>query len=227
MRRAAAPQQRRTAVRPTNDRIVIVLILSLGGLGVLWVRCAYLQVVGASRYRAIADLQHESIQPLRARRGTVYDRNGRVLAVSVPVPSVFANARQVVAKRDMAKQLSRLVDRDAGMIQHRLEQDKGFVWIARQIDPATKPTLLTMRREGIAVTEESKRMYPNGRMAGHLVGFVDIDQRGLEGLELAFNGILRGQDGWRSTMRDAKGSLLMGPWTVSYTHLTLPTKRIV
>jgi len=213
MRRAVALPQRRTAVRPTNDRIVIVLILSLGGLGVLWVRCAYLQVVGASRYRAIADLQHESIQPLRARRGTVYDRTGRVLAVSVPVPSVFANARQVVAKRDMATQLSHLVDRDAGMIQHRLEQDKGFVWIARQVDPATRPALLTMRRKGIAVTEEPKRMYPNGRMAGHLVGFVDIDQRGLEGLELAFNGILRGQDGWRSTMRDAKGSLLMGPWT--------------
>ena len=199
--------------RPTNDRIIGVLLAGLVGLGVLWVRCVWLQVLAGPRYAAFARSQHQATQTLRARRGAILDRNGRVLAVSVPVPSVFANARQVADRPDMAKRLALMVDRNPGMIQRRLEKDKGFVWVARQVDLSLTPQLLALRREGVGILEESKRVYPQGRLASHLVGFVDIDQRGLESLELAFDGVLGGQDGWRSTLRDAKGDLLIGPWT--------------
>jgi cell division protein FtsI (penicillin-binding protein 3) len=199
--------------RPTNDRLITVLLAGIGILGLLWARCIWLQVVAASRYQALADLQHRSAQTVRARRGSLYDRSGRTLAVSIPVPSVFANARVVAEKRRVAQQLAAMVGRDAGMIQRRLEQDKGFVWVARQVDPGLAPAILTLRDAGVDLLEESRRVYPQGRLASHLIGIVDIDQRGLEGVELAFNGVLQGQDGWRATLRDAKGDRLPGPWT--------------
>ncbi len=199
--------------RPTNDRIIAAMVVGLGLFGILWVRCVWLQVIAAGKYASYAAAQQQSSQLLPARRGTVYDRDGRPLAISVPVPSVYANARHVTAKGELAVRLSHAVGRDRDMIRHRLEKDKGFVWIARQVDPGLAPALLALRDEGVGVLEEPKRFYPHGRLAGHLLGFVDIDQRGLEGLELALNGPLQGQEGWRSTLRDAKGDLLIGPWT--------------
>ena len=199
--------------RPTNDRIIGTLLVGLALLGILWARCVWLQLLAAPRYTAIAESQHRAAQTLRARRGAVVDRHGRILAVSIPAPSVFANAREVSAKRDLAQRLASVVGKDAKMIQRRLEQDKGFVWVARQVDLALTPELLTLRDDGVGILEELKRFYPHDRLASHVVGFVDIDQRGLEGLELAFNGMLQGQDGWRSTLRDARGELLIGPWT--------------
>ncbi len=199
--------------RPTNDRIIGVLLVGLGLLAILWARCIWLQVLAARRYAAIATIQHESSQRLPAQRGGIYDRTGRPLAVSVPVPSVYANARVVSDKREMAAQLARLVGRDARMIRRRLERDKRFVWVARQVDPELAPQLLALSRSGVGIIEEPKRLYPHGRLASHLLGFVDVDQRGLEGIELSLNGILRGQDGWQSTIHDAKGQLLIGPWT--------------
>lgn len=199
--------------RPTNDRIIGVLLVSLALLGVLWARCVWLQVLGAHRYAAVARSQHWATEEIAAPRGTIYDRNGTPLAVSIPAPSVYANARQVSAKRELASQLSGLVKKDSATIRRRLERDKGFVWVARQVDFSLMPTLLDLRDQGIGVVEELKRVYPHGRLAGHLLGFADIDQRGLEGLEMTLNGSLHGADGWRSTLRDARGKLLMGPWT--------------
>jgi len=81
------------------------------------------------------------------------------------------------------------------------------------VDLSLVPELLRLRNEGVGIMEEPKRSYPHGRLASHVLGFVDIDQHGLESLELAFNGTLQGQDGWRSTLRDARGQMLIGPWT--------------
>jgi len=200
--------------RPTNDRILGALVVSLGFLGLIWMRCLWLQVIAARPYTALADRQHYVASTLQARRGTIYDRHERPLAITVPVPSVFANARMVTDKIAMAGRLAKLVDRNRQMIEQRLQRDKRFVWIARQVDPGAASSLATLRTHGVGIVEEPKRFYPHGRLASHLMGFVDIDARGLEGLELTLNGILQGQHGWRSTLRDAKGDPLIGPWTI-------------
>ncbi|MDP3703728.1 MAG: penicillin-binding protein 2 [Candidatus Omnitrophota bacterium] len=197
----------------TNDRIVGALVVGLGVMGILWFRCAWLQVVGASRHASLAHVQHRLRQTLPACRGTIYDRHARPLAVSVPVPSVYANARHVAAKRDVALALGKLLGRDARMIERRLARDKGFVWVARQVDASMAPDLMRFRDAGIGLLEEPKRFYPHGSLASHLLGFVNIDAKGLEGLELAFNGVLQGEAGWRQTLRDARGEPLIGPWT--------------
>ncbi|MDP3768215.1 MAG: penicillin-binding transpeptidase domain-containing protein, partial [Dehalococcoidia bacterium] len=204
-----APRRGRT----TNERILAVLAVGLGMLGVLWLRCVYLQVLDPRGYAKSAEAQHRITQPLPAERGTITDRNNRPLAVSIAAPSVFADARRVGEKSAMASRLARLTGGDAGVIRKRLERDKGFVWIARQVDYELMPTLLDLRDAGIGTQEELRRVHPQGRLGAHLLGFVNIDHQGLEGLELTFNRSLRGQDGFTSTLRDAKGDLLVGPWT--------------
>lgn len=201
--------------RTTNDRITGIFLVALVGLLVLWGRCAWLHLAGARRYGALAAAQHRVTERLLARRGTIYDQAGRALALTVPAPSVYAEATAVGEKRRVAQRLAGVVGREAKAIQRRLEREKRFVWIARQLSPEVVPAVLTMHGQGIGVVEEPARLYPHGTLAAHVLGFVNIDHRGLEGIELALDGALRGQPGWRSTVRDAKGQRLMGPWTVS------------
>jgi len=85
-------------------------------LGILWARCVWLQVLAAPRYAAIARSQYQARQTLQARRGAIVDRHGRILAISIPAPSVFANARDIPAKREMAQRLASVVGQDARMI---------------------------------------------------------------------------------------------------------------
>ena len=212
-RTTAAPASARKRIHSTNDRIVGILAVSLALLSVLWIRCFWLQVVQAKSLGALARAQYTSIRSLQAQRGAIYDRTGRPLALSVPVPSVFANPRQVSDPAVTAARLAHLVNRNAAAVRQRLEKNKGFVWVARQVDPDLAPQLGAFRGEGIGVIEEPKRFYPHGKLACHLLGFVDIDQQGLEGIEWSLNGALRGQPGWRSTLRDARGHLLVGSWT--------------
>src|SRR3990167_7570854 len=133
--------------QPTNDRIIGVLLAGLGLLGLLWVRCVWLQAVARHRYAAVAASQHQSRERVLARRGAIYDRQGHTLAVSLPTPSVFANARRVTDKPHTARRLADAVGKDAGRIRERLGRDKGFVWVARQVDLAAMPAILTMRDE--------------------------------------------------------------------------------
>ena len=200
-------------VSQTERRLLGLYACFVGALGLLWARCAWLQIVQAPRLGRLADAQHQVSQPLVAPRGTVYDRHGHVLAMSVRVPSVFASPRSMTHKALVAGRVANVLQMDSTFVEARLQRDKGFVWLARHASPELVDDLRPLRRQGIGWVEESRRLYPNGPMAGHVLGFVDIDQRGLEGLELALDGVLRGRPGWRSTMRDATGDLLIGPWT--------------
>ena len=199
----------------TNHRLVALCAGFLAAFGILWLRCAWLQAIDGPRLAGQARAQHWVSQMLLAKRGMVTDRHGAVLAMSARAPSVFANPRQVAAKEYVAARLARLLDRDPGVLQARLARDKGFVWVARHMEPrAVGEELRPFLRQGVGLMEEPHRLYPSQEMAGHLLGYVDIDERGLEGLELSLNGLLRGRHGRRSTLRDARGDLLIGPWTV-------------
>ncbi len=201
-------------LRTTNQRIVALCAAFLALFSALWVRCLYLQVLQSRRLSRLAEAQHRMNQTLIAPRGNILDREGRLLATSVRAPSVFANPRQVVAKEYTAHAMAPIVDRNERLLRRRLAKDKGFVWLARHVDRDAVDQLVHFRREGIGIVEEPKRIYPNESLAAHLLGFTNIDQQGLEGVELAFDGALRGRAGWASTLRDARGQRLIGPWTV-------------
>ena len=200
--------------RTTNQRLLAVYAGFLVLFGVLWVRCVWLQVIGANRLERLGHAQHQVSRTLPAPRGTVYDRHGRVLAMSVRASSIYANPRQVTAKTDTTARLASALGRDAGFIRQRLSQDRGFVWLSRQREPGVTHDLKSLRRQGVGIAEEIMRVYPHGSMASHVLGLVNVDQKGLEGLELELNGVLRGHPGWQTTLRDAKGDVLIGPWTI-------------
>ena len=211
-------RRRQSVARTTNDRIIVACVVSLSLLGLLVVRCVWLQGLEAGRYRSLGTAQYQAAATLRATRGTIYDRFGRVLAMSVAAPSVFADPHVVLSSAEAARQLAPVVGEDRRLIEARLERGNRFAWVARQLNLESAERVSSLRSPGVGIIEEPKRLYPQGALASHVLGFVGVDHRGLEGLELAFNSALRGQPGWRSTLRDAKGDALIGPWTVE----TLP-----
>jgi cell division protein FtsI (penicillin-binding protein 3) len=132
----------------------------------------------------------------------------QVLAVSLNADSVFANARIVKDKTRTARTLSEILGLDEAYVLGRLSRDKGFVWIKRKVSPQESEKIKRLKISGIDVVEESKRVYPDAALACHVIGTIDIDDNGLEGLELKYNKYLKGESGWLISTQDAKRKLL-------------------
>ena len=168
----------------------------------------YLQAIRHKFFSRIADEQHSISIELPPKRGTIFDRNMRVLAVNLNNDSLFANAREVKNKRGTSRALSSILNLKEGFIYARLLRDKSFVWIKRKITRDESLAIKKLKLDGIGLIKESKRYYPNRTLACHLLGVVDIDNIGLEGLELYYDRYLKGESGWLSSTQDARRVLL-------------------
>jgi len=144
----------------------------------------------------------------------------RVLAVNLNRESVFANSHLIKDKEYTAKILASVLNLDRAAVIEKLSRDKGFIWIKRKLTTKEALRLRKFNLPGISFIEESKRFYPNIQLACHLLGSVDIDNKGLEGLELLYNKYLEGAGGLLVSMQDAKRNLLM-----SYQQEFLPPKN--
>jgi len=176
------------------------------------VRAFQLQVVGGDRLREMAEGQHLRELRVSPRRGALYDRHGAELAVSVDVDSVYANPRRLRAMdqnpETTARRLAAVLDVDAKQLATRLATDRYFVWIVRRITPHEATLVTDLDIPGIGLTTEARRYYPNRHLAAHLLGFADIDGRGIEGIELAFENELRGTDRRVEAIRDRRGQVV-------------------
>jgi len=203
-----------------RTRQIAVSLLFLLSLSVLFVRLFYLQVLRHDFYEKLASEQHTVSVEVPALRGTIFDRDMRVLAINLTSNSVFANARAIKEKRKVARHLSRLLGLNESYVMQRISRDKSFVWIKRKITPAEEDALKRLKIKGVEVIKESKRFYPDKTLASHLIGTVDIDNTGLEGLELYYNKYLKGESGWLISTQDAKRKLLE-----SYQYEFIPPKN--
>ncbi|MGB5812068.1 MAG: penicillin-binding protein [Polyangiales bacterium] len=187
-----------------------VVVLSVAALVV--VRAFQLQVVGGDRLREMAEGQHLRELRVSPRRGAIYDRQGAELAVSVDVDSVYANPKRLRAMEQdpgrTARRLAAVLDLEAGPLAKRLATDRYFVWIDRHITPHEAARIAELDIPGIGLTTEAQRFYPNRHLAAHLLGFADIDGRGIEGVELAFESELRGSDRRVEAIRDRRGQVV-------------------
>jgi cell division protein FtsI (penicillin-binding protein 3) len=145
---------------------------------------------------------------LEPKRGTIYDRMGRELAVSLDVDSVYGVPSKIDNPRDLARRLSRILLEDPRKLERKLESDKQFVWISRKVDPAKAAKVRELDSEDIHLRSESRRFYPKKALAGPLLGFTGIDNHGLEGLEHAYDGLLCGVNGWVLAEKDARGRMV-------------------
>ena len=192
-----------------------IAILGVGVLCVaalVLVRAFQLQVVGGDRLREMAEGQHLRRLRVSPRRGAIYDRHGAELAVSVDVNSVYANPRRLRAMdqdpKMTARRLAAVLDVDPKQLAKRLATDRYFAWIDRHITPHEATRVVELDIPGVGLTTEARRYYPNRHLAAHLLGFTDIDGRGIEGVELAFENRLRGSDRRVEAIRDRRGQVV-------------------
>ncbi len=187
--------------------VAALLTLSVGGLVA---RAVHLQVFNTEFLHAQAAARHLRVATLSATRGVIKDRNGVPLAVSTPVDSVWANPPQLLESPDKIPGLARLLKMDGGELTARLTRNvrKEFVYLKRHMNPAEAAAVDALQIPGVQLLREYRRYYPAGEVTGHLLGFTNIDDRGQEGLELAFNNWLQGVPGKKRVLRDRLGRVI-------------------
>ena len=186
----------------------IVAALALAFIGLI-ARAAYVQVFGNAFFQRQGEVRFARTLELPASRGRIFDRNGLLLASSVVAPSIWAIPEDV--DRDPAKlrQLARLLDMPLAELNKRLsDEDKTFVWLKRQVDEDTAQQIAELKIAGIYQRKEYKRRYPEGEAATHVVGFANVENKGLEGAELSFEKQLAGKPGSRRVIKDRLGRVV-------------------
>ncbi|QYY25168.1 penicillin-binding protein 2 [Diaphorobacter sp. MNS-0] len=192
----------------------IVALVALGFVGLAG-RAAYVQVIGNDFFQRQGEVRFARTLELPANRGRILDRNGLILASSVPAASIWAIPEDVeMAKpevRAKLKDLARLMDMPLSTLQGKLaDEDKTFVWIKRQLDWDVGQQVTALGLKGIYLRKEYKRQYPEGEAAAHVVGFTNVEDHGQEGMELAFDKDLAGKPGSRRVIKDRLGRVVEG-----------------
>lgn len=186
-------------------RIHLVCVFFMGGLIAIFVRVYQLQVLQQEYLRGIAKNGIIGTTNLPPKRGVIYDRDGRELAISVQVGSVFAHPKQIKDKNKTAKALSKILGEKHSQILKKLKRNRSFVWIKRRMPQTLAEQVKALNLRGLGVATETRRYYPGRETAAHVIGFAGTDNQGLEGLEKKFDGLLRGPEEKLAFMRDALG----------------------
>ena len=169
-------------------------------------RLAQVQIAQGSRYRARAQRQQERRIEIKGSRGSILDREGRELAVSVEAASVYAIPDDVQNPRAAAQALAPIVGMPASEVEERLKSERGFTWVKRQIDAAAGERVRALKLSGIHLVTEPRRFYPKGHLAAAVLGFVGTDDAGLAGLEHLYDKTIRGRPGEIIALTDARRS---------------------
>jgi len=169
-------------------------------------RLIFIQLFRSNYLSAIARKQHNLFVELEPRRGTIFDTNLKPLAINLSVDSVYATPNEIdnTDKEIITRQLSPILGLDYSYFKDRLYRDKSFIWLARKITPQQSYTIKKLNLKGIGFMKETRRSYHNGYLASHIIGFAGLDNLGLDGTELYYDGYLRGQPGWAMLLRDAR-----------------------
>lgn len=187
-----------------HRRIKAVFLLFYALFAVSLTRLFFVQFFRSNFLAAIAKKQHNLYVELEPLRGTIYDSNLRPLAVNVSADSLYAVPTEIQDKEHVINVLSQILNLDQGYLREKLCRKKSFVWLARKISPEQKEAIKQLNIKGLEFLKESKRCYPNGYLASHILGFAGLDNVGLEGLELYRDNELRGKSGWALFLRDAR-----------------------
>lgn len=192
----------------SKPKIIIVMVLFGLVLSALWVRAGWVQLHEGEALERMASRQSLASELEFGRRGRIFDRNGTLLASSAEARSVFANPRKVRDPEKTAHQLRRLLGVSFPRIHKRLASDRQFVWIKRQVTDRQAATVRKARIPGVRMASEFTRLYPNGPLAGQVLGFTGIDGKGLEGIESEFEKRLAPGKARFVVQRDASGRRL-------------------
>ncbi|MHB8481999.1 MAG: peptidoglycan D,D-transpeptidase FtsI family protein [Nitrospiria bacterium] len=192
-------------LRPYFFRTGLIVVFFLFGLGLLTARLIYLQIFITQNLSNKATRQHQKTVVIEGERGKILDRNGRVLAANLEVPSVYAIPSAIENPSTVAGELSLIVDQPKPLLVKRLMEDKSFVWIKRKITPEVSTAIENLGFDGIGIMMEPARFYPKKHLMGHILGFVGAENKGLEGIEKQYEAVLQGKKVSITLERDARG----------------------
>jgi len=198
-------------------RILIIYAFFCTLFLVILARAYHLQIIRHDEIVSEVEKQQQEIVRLEPLRGTIEDRTGRLLAISIELDSVYIHPRKVERPKEIVAALHRIIGHAPEAIEQSLRRPKPFVWIKRGISPSHSFLIRSLDLAGVGLIKESQRFYPNGPLAGHVLGFAGIDDQGLEGIEKKYDHYLRGRPRELHLEKDALGGCVnlkrIGSWT--------------
>jgi cell division protein FtsI (penicillin-binding protein 3) len=191
---------------PWRSKFLVALVAA--GFCLLLGRAVFIQVISTEFYQREGEKRYAHTLEVPASRGRIVDRNGQILAASVPLPSVWAIPKDIDATDVQKRQLANLLGMSAKELDNKLDDSPNFVWLRRQVPEEAWTAIQALKLKGIYKEREYKRTYPEGESVAHLVGFTNMEDRGQEGIELAFQKDLQGRDGSRGVVKDRLGRVV-------------------
>ena len=189
-----------------NRRIRLLLAVFVVAFAAMFVRAAWLQAVRAQDLGRLAQSQHRTTVVDPGGRGTIFDRRGIQLAIGRQATTVYANPRQIADPEAVAAVVAKTLGLHAEEVEQLLSDDsRGFVYVARKADPKRAKLLERQKIVGLGFLSEEKRIYPQGHVAAQVLGYAGTDNRGLSGLEIGLDRVLRGRPGREEIVRDPSG----------------------
>jgi cell division protein FtsI (penicillin-binding protein 3) len=194
----------------TRSRLKLMVVVLGLATASLVVRAVDLQFLDKDFYQKQGDARFLRELPIATSRGMISDRHGEPLAVSSPVESLWANPQELLPHPQRIAELSSALGAEPGLLEARLAQraDREFVYLRRHMNPDTAAEILAREIPGVYSQREFRRFYPQGEVMAHVLGFTNIDDRGQEGLELAFDDWLTGTPGAKRVIRDRRGRIV-------------------
>jgi len=190
-------------------RMRLTLALLFGGFAALSVRAVYLQAWHNDFLNEEGDKRIQRVAPIPAYRGVISDRRGEPVAVSTPVETIWINPRQANASPEQIQALGRILERDPHQIARLFaDRTRGFVYLERLLEPPKARQVMALNMVGVFSKPEYRRYYPAGEVMAHVLGITNLDDRGQEGLELAFQSWLAGEAGSQRVVRDRLGNVV-------------------
>jgi stage V sporulation protein D (sporulation-specific penicillin-binding protein) len=189
-----------------KERIIFLFIIFIILFLSLIYRLYNIQVIQRNKFEEIAQQEHLTSFSIEGERGNIYDRNYKKLAVNINVQSLFAIPPKIENPQETAQKISSILNIKVKDVLEKLNQKKSFVWVERKLTETEVAGIEKLNLEGFNFLDESKRNYPKNYLASNLMGFVGIDNQGLEGLESFFDKELKGLPGLSIIERDATGS---------------------
>jgi cell division protein FtsI (penicillin-binding protein 3) len=196
---------KRKSINWFKVRIIFLSCLLIFCFVLIMGRMFQLQVLKKEQLYKLATQQQHIQIPLVPKRGIIYDSKGNELAVSIEVDSVYADARKIVDAGKMVRELDSILQIDREELKQRLKSHRSFEWIQRKISSKEVEQIKTLQLPNIDFLKENRRFYPNAQLAAHLIGFVGLDSKGLEGIEFQYDALLNGENHVWTTARDALG----------------------
>jgi len=190
-------------------RMRLTLALLFGGFAALSVRAVYLQAWHNDFLNEEGEKRVQRVAPIPAYRGVISDRRGEPVAVSTPVETIWVNPRQADAGPEQIKTLATILERDPKQLAHVFaDKSKGFVYLERLLEPPKARQVMALNLAGVFSKPEYRRYYPAGEVMGHVLGITNLDDKGQEGVELAFQSWLAGEAGAQRVVRDRLGNVV-------------------